>query len=202
MMNQRLYFPLMNKVPHEDASGIREMEMHTAQLMEGVIPLIGEINSQTAEETIFALRYLAQQGRDATLILNSPGGEVLPGLAIVDAIRSYPYEVTVLCMSLAASMGAIILANCPKGRRFILPHAKVMIHEPLIAGGLGGSVTTIEKTAQSMVETKAVLNQILADSTGKTIEEIDKATAFDNYMTAEEAIDFGLCDEISSPYSI
>ncbi|MDE6089005.1 MAG: ClpP family protease [Oscillospiraceae bacterium] len=192
----------MNRVPLEDISGIHEIEMHTAQLMQGVVPLIGEINSQSAEEIIFSLRYLAQQGKDVVLILNSPGGEVLPGLAIVDAVKAYPYQLSVLCMSLAASMGAIILASCPKGRRLILPHAKVMIHEPLIAGGLGGSVTTIEKTAQSMVETKAILNQILAECTGRTMEEIDKATAFDNYMTAKEAIAFGLCDAISSPYSI
>ena len=93
-------------------------------------------------------------------------------------------------------MGAVILAGGKKGHRFILPHSKVMIHEPLISGGMGGSATTIKKTAESILETKAITNGILAKHTGKTVEEIDEATAYDNFMNAQEAIEFGLCDEI------
>ncbi len=188
------------RVPYEDISGVREFEMNTAQLMDGIIPLTGEINTQSAMDVIVSLRYLAKQKKSAMLLLNSGGGEVAAGLAIVDAVRSYPYPLTALCMSFAGSMGAVILASCPKGKRLILPHGKVMIHEPLISGGLGGSVTTIEKTARSMIETRNIINGLLAECTGKSIQEIDQATAFDNYMLAEEAIAFGICDAVSSPY--
>jgi len=200
--NQNISFLSGTKFPYEDASGVREFEMTTMQLADGVIPIVGEINAARAIETISSLRYLAGQHREAKILLYSNGGEISAGLAIVDAIRTYPYPLSVLCVSIAASMGAIILACCPKGKRFILPHAKVMIHEPLIAGGLGGSVTTIEKTAQSMVQTKAVVNSILAECTGKSVKEIDEATAFDNYMSAEEAIAFGLCDAVKNPYDL
>lgn len=93
-------------------------------------------------------------------------------------------------------MGAIILTGGQKGHRYILPHSKVMIHEPLIAGGMGGSASSIKKTADSILEMKAILNEILTKHTGKSIEEIDEATAFDNYMSAAEAVEFGLVDEI------
>ncbi len=97
---------------------------------------------------------------------------------------------------MAASMGAVILASGTKDHRFILPHSKVMIHEPLIQGGMGGSATSVKKTADSILETKSLINGILAKHTGKTVKEIDKATSFDNFMNAEEAVKFGICDEI------
>ena len=97
-------------------------------------------------------------------------------------------------------MAAVLLAGGQKGRRFILPHSKVMIHEPLIMDGFGGSATTIEKKAKSILETKFVINSILAESTGKTIEEIDRATAYDNVMNADAAVDFGICDTIRNIY--
>lgn len=190
------------KVPYEDNSGLREMEVRTAQLAQGVIQICGDINMNTAMDTVSSLRMLAEQRKDVKILLNSNGGSVAAGLAVIDAIRSYPHKITVLCVAMAASMGAVILACCPKGNRLILPHAKVMIHEPLISGGIDGSVTTIEKTAQSMIQTKAVINGILAECTGKTIAEIDRATAFDNYMSATEAIAFGLCDRVSNPYEL
>ena len=97
-------------------------------------------------------------------------------------------------------MAALLLAGGRKGKRFIAPHSKVMIHEPLISGGVGGSATSIARTAESILETKAVTNGLLAEFTGKTAEEIDKATAFDNFFNAEEAIEFGLCDCISTGF--
>ena len=93
-------------------------------------------------------------------------------------------------------MGAVILAGGPKGNRFILPHSKTMIHEPLISGGMGGSATSIKKTADSILETKDIINGLLAKHTGKSLKEIDKATSYDNWMTAEESVSFGICDEI------
>jgi ATP-dependent Clp protease protease subunit len=100
------------------------------------------------------------------------------------------------CIGMAASMGAVILAGGQKGRRFILPHSQCMIHEPLISGGVGGAATSIKKTAESILEIKSIINGILAKHTGKTVEEIDEATSFDNYLNAEESVAFGLCDEI------
>ena len=98
---------------------------------------------------------------------------------------------------MAASMAAIILAGGQKGHRFILPHSKVMIHEPLISNGVGGSATSIKNISDSIIETRALVNNILVKHTGKDLEEINKATSFDNYMNAEEAIKFGICDEIA-----
>ena len=119
---------------------------------------------------------------------------------IYDIIQSYPYELRIVCIGLAASMGAILLAGGRKGKRFILPHSKVMIHEPLITKGFGGSATSIEQKAKTILEVKRELNEILAKHTGKTLEEINKATAFDNFMSAEEAVEFGICDAIGSIY--
>jgi ATP-dependent Clp protease protease subunit len=106
------------------------------------------------------------------------------------------------CMGIAASMGAVLLAAGEKGKRFILPHSKVMIHEPLLSGGISGPTSTIRKTAEDMIETKRIINGILAECTGKTIKQIDKATAFDNFMSAKEAIDFGLCDKIITSFEL
>ena len=139
---------------------------------------------------------LSEDKKKVKIIVNSPGGEVNAGLMIYDIIQSYPGEIDMYCAGIAASMGAVILAGGRKGRRFILPHSKVMIHEPLIAGGMGGSATTIEKTAQSILSTKAMLSEILAKHTGKIVDEINEATLFDNYMNADEAVAFGICDSI------
>ena len=100
------------------------------------------------------------------------------------------------CIGMAASMGAVILSGGEKGRRFILPHSRVMIHEPLLTGGVGGSATSIKRKADTILETRRVLNGLLAKNTGKSIEEIDEATLYDNYMNAEESVAFGLCDRI------
>ncbi|HAJ97660.1 MAG TPA: ATP-dependent Clp protease proteolytic subunit [Ruminococcus sp.] len=198
-MNDTLSIPSL-RVPYEDNIGVHELDSRTAELLQGCVQIVGEINTTTAMQTICSLRFLAEKRQNVKILLNSNGGEISSGLAIIDAIRSYPYGVTVLCIAMAASMGAVILASCPRGQRLILPHGKVMIHEPLIAGGLGGSVTTIEKTAKSMIETRNIINGLLSECTGRSIEEIDKATSFDNYMSAKEAISFGICDAIGNPY--
>ncbi|MBR1384253.1 MAG: ATP-dependent Clp protease proteolytic subunit [Ruminococcus sp.] len=184
----------------EDASGAKAVSISTLALERGELNLVGEINSGSAQHLIMLLRYTAEQGLPVKLFISTPGGEVTAGLAIHDALDSYPYEVDIYCTGIAASMGAVILAGGRKGHRFITPHGKVMIHEPLIAGGFGGSATSIERTAQSILETKATLNSLLAEFTGKTVEEINDATAFDNFLSAEEAIDFGLCDAISTGF--
>lgn len=188
------------KIHKEDSGGSHDHELSALHAGQGVYPITGDITTELALETSAYLRYAAQDGLNVTIPLNSPGGEVNAGLMVYDVIQSYPHDITIICVGMAASMGAIILAGGRKGRRFILPHSKVMIHEPLIANGFGGSATTIEQKAKTILDVKKNLNEILAKHTGKTLKEIEKATAFDNYMTAQEAVDFGICDAVSTIY--
>lgn len=181
----------------ESAHGTREVSLSTRHLMNRNIFLNGEINSAMANDFLSQLLYLEGTNKPITIYINSPGGEVNAGLMIYDAIQSSQLEINMICAGTAASMAAIIFAGGQKGRRKILPHSKVMIHEPLIAGGVGGSATSIKNISESILETREICNSILAKHTGKTIEEINEATAFDNYMNAEEAIAFGLCDAVS-----
>lgn len=180
----------------ETARGTREVTLMTRNLMERKIFLLGTIDSEMANSFVLQMLYLDNEDKPVDIIINSPGGEVNAGLLIYDIIQSCRNEVNIYCAGLAASMAAIILAGGEKGHRFILPHSKVMIHEPLIAGGIGGSATSIRNISDSILETRALANGILAKHTGKTVEEIDEATSFDNYMNAEQAVAFGLCDKV------
>ena len=191
----------MNWIPAievESAHGTREVALTTRHLMNRNIFLTGEINAEMANDFLSQLLYLEQEpDKPVTIYINSPGGEVNSGLMIYDAIQGSSLPITMICTGRAASMGAILLAGGPKGRRFILKHSKVMIHEPLIANGVGGSASSIKNISDSILETRDIVNGILAEHTGKTIEEINSATEFDNYMNADEAIEFGICDEIT-----
>lgn len=182
----------------ESCNGIREVSLKTKHFTNGKLFLTGEVDENMANNFVAELLYCVENKMSVDIYINSPGGSVNDGLVIYDVIQACEgkIDINMYCIGTAASMGAVILAGGQKGRRFILPHSKVMIHEPLIAGGLGGSATSIKKTADSILETKAITNGILAKHTGKTIEEIDEATSFDNFMNAEEAIEFGICDEI------
>ncbi len=187
-------------IMEESSEGSREVVLRAKHLSERKVFITGEITEDTADEFVSQMLFLAGSKEPVDIYLNSPGGSVNAGLVIYDTIQECEGKipVNIYCVGMAASMGAIILAGGQKGRRFILPHSKCMIHEPLIAGGMGGSATSIAKTAESIIETRNITNGILAKHTGKTIEEIDKATSFDNYMNAKESIEFGLCDEIKS----
>ncbi len=197
-----------NNIPHywnpsfleESCDGMREISLKTRHFTNRKLFLTGEITEETANDFVSQILYLAQSDEPVDIFINSRGGSVNAGLVIYDAIQSCEGRIPInlYCIGMAASMAAVILAGGQKGRRFILPHSKCMIHEPLISGGMSGSATTIKKTAESILETKAITNGILAKHTGKSIEEIDEATDFDNFMNAEEAIAFGLCDEIRS----
>lgn len=182
----------------EECRGSRDTDIITQQFKNGRLFLVGPIDHRMAVDFISAMLVLAEEKKEAEIIIDSPGGEISAGLMIYDVLRSYKYKITMYCTGLAASMAAFILAAGQKGRRFILPHSQVMIHEPLISSGFGGSATSIEKTAQGILETKAVLNKILAEHTGRSVNEINKATLEDNFMTSEEAVKFGICDEIRS----
>ena len=185
---------------NESSDGIQEISLEAKQLSERKVFLTGDVNDNMANEFTAKMIRLVESSDPIDIILNSPGGSVNAGLVIYDLLQELDGKipVNIYCTGMAASMGAVLLAGGQKGRRFILPHSKCMIHEPLIQGGVGGSASSIKKTAESILETRSVTNGILAKHTGKTIEEIDEATSFDNYMNAEEAIRFGLCDEIRS----
>lgn len=191
---------ITDKIYIESAVGGREFELGSLHATEGNIFLTEPIRTEFAMQFVSIMKYMASEGKEVTLYINSPGGEVEGGLVMYDTIQAYPHTLNICCVGMAASMAAVLLAGGQKGRRFILPHSKVLIHEPLISDGFGGSATNIEKKAQRILEVKSVLSGILAKHTGKTIKEIDEATAFDNIMTAEEAIAFGICDEIKSIY--
>lgn len=182
----------------ESAHGVREVSLDTRHLMNRRIFLNGEINEDTANDFLSQMLYLEQESNDPiTIYINSPGGSVNAGLVIYDCIQAAEVEINLICAGTAASMAAIILAGGQQGHRYILTHSKVMIHEPLLAGGLGGSATSIKNISDSILETREIVNKILAKHTGKTLKEINKATSFDNYMNAEDAIKFGLCDKIT-----
>lgn len=185
-------------VEEETCNGIREVTLQTKHFSNRKLFLTGEVTEQMANHFVSELLYLTEKTDPIDIYINSPGGRVDAGLVIYDVLQACEgkVEINMYCIGQAGSMGAVILAGGQQGHRFILPHSKVMIHEPLIAGGMGGSATSIKKTAESILETKAITNGILAKHTGKTIEEIDEATSFDNFMNAEEAVAFGICDEI------
>lgn len=190
--------PLPKHVLRDSANGTDHVLVESLAYEYGIIHLNTAITEEVSQDFIRLLQVSAIQKKDLSLFINSPGGSVSAGLAMLDAMKAYPYHISICCTGLAASMGAVLLAGGRKGHRYIMPHSKVMIHEPLIAGGVGGSATSIQRTAESILETKKVLNGLLAEFTGRTPEEIDRNTAFDNFFNAEEAIAFGLCDRIAA----
>lgn len=174
----------------------RQMTLGDLLLENRVIFLQGEIYDGNANELVMKLLYLQSENRrkDIHFYINSPGGSVTSTLAIYDTMQMISCPVATYCVGLAASGGAVLLAGGEKGKRFALKHAKVMIHQP--HGGVGGQVSDIEIQANEIVRTRSALNQILADHTGKSIDDIAKATDRDYYMTAEEAKSFGIVDDI------
>ncbi len=174
----------------------RQMTLGDLLLENRVIFLQGEIYDGNANELVMKLLYLQSENRrkDIHFYINSPGGSVTATLAVYDTMQMISCPVATYCVGLAASGGAVLLAGGEKGKRFALSHAKVMIHQP--HGGVGGQVSDIEIQANEILRTRSALNQIIADHSGKTIEEIAKATDRDYYMTAEEAKSFGIVDDI------
>ena len=153
----------------EGAQGTRVVSLNTRHLMNRCIFLSGDINSDMANDFLSELLFLEQDNDPITIYINSPGGEVNAGLMIYDAIQGSNLKIDMICTGRAASMAAGILAAGQKGRRYIFPHSKVMIHEPLIANGVGGSATSIKNISESILETKEIVNGILAKHTGKSI---------------------------------
>lgn len=185
---------IMETVLQKSAQGISELSIGALELSDRII-WINEIDHDSAISVVKKMRFLIAESSDPiTLAISSHGGEVQAGLLILDAITTSGVDVVTCCVGTAYSMGAILLSAGKK--RLILPNSSVMIHQPLINSCSGGSCDTIDSLAKSLNKTKDKLNVLLSSYTGKTIEEIEQATKFDNHMSAEEAIAFGLVDQV------
>lgn len=180
-------------------SGLQSLPIDSILLLQRKIFLYDEITTESANLILKQLIYLREENNDPiNIYISSPGGEVNAGLMLYDQLKGMTdVTINMYCTGIAASMAAIILAGGKKGNRFILPHSKVMIHEPLIAGrGVTGSATSIQQTAESIMETKKIMSELLARDTGRSVDEIIDAISYDHYMNATEAIKFGIVDAI------
>ena len=176
--------------------GERSYDIYSRLLKERIIFLADEVNDQTASLVVAQLLFLESEdpNKDIQLYINSPGGSVTAGMAIYDTMNYVNCDVSTICIGLAASMGAFLLSSGAKGKRFALPNAEVMIHQP--SGGAKGQATEIQIVAENILKTKKKLNEILAANTGQTVEKVTEDTERDNFMSAEEAKEYGLIDEI------
>ena len=187
---------LVPMVVETSGRGERAYDIYSRLLKERVVFLVGEVNDQTAKLVIAQLLFLESENpeKDISLYINSPGGSVSAGLAIYDTMQFIKPDVSTLCMGMAASMGAFLLAAGTKGKRFSLPNSRVMIHQPL--GGARGQASDIEIQAREILYLRERLNKVLSDRTGQTIETIAKDTDRDNFMSAEQAKEYGLIDQV------
>lgn len=192
-MSSNIYVPRILK---ETSSGFFTYDIQDQMLMHRELECTGEINSDSVYALCRQLRYLQQEdpNKEITVYINSPGGEVDSGLALYDVMRGISCPIRTVCLGIAASMGAILFAAGT--RREIMPHGRVMIHDPLIPSGAGGSALKIQELSRSILKTREEICSILAKHTGRTLEEIYEKTANDSWFSAEEAVEFGLADRI------
>ena len=192
---------LVPYVIEQTAKGERSYDIFSRLLKDRIIFLGEDVNPTSASLVIAQLLFLESEDPDKeiSLYINSPGGSITDGMGIVDTMNYIKCPVSTICIGMAASMGAVLLASGEKGRRFATPNAEILIHQPLIGGhggGLSGQTTEIKIHADHMVRTREKLNKLLSERTGQTLETIEKDTERDNYMTAEEALKYGLIDGI------
>ena len=190
---------LVPYVIEQTSKGERSYDIFSRLLKDRIIFLGEDVNATTASLVVAQLLFLESEDPDKeiNLYINSPGGSVTDGLAIVDTMNYIKCPVTTTCIGLAASFGAVLLANGEKGKRYATPNAEILIHQPLIGGhGITGQTTDIKIHAENMIKTRERLNRILSERTGKPLEQIMQDTERDHYMTAEEALEYGLIDEI------
>lgn len=187
------YIPM---VIEQSGRGERAYDIYSRLLKERVIFLVGPVNDQSANVIVAQLLFLESENpdKDVALYINSPGGSVYAGMAIYDTMRFIKPEVSTLCTGLAASMGAFLLAAGTKGKRFSLPNSRIMIHQP--SGGAQGQASDIQIQAREILDLRERLNQMLADNTGQTIERIALDTERDNFMSAPDAVAYGLIDKV------
>ena len=194
---------LIPTVIEQSGRGERAFDIYSRLLKERIIFLVGPVDDHTANLVVAQLLFLESENpdKDIYFYINSPGGSVTAGLSIYDTMKFIKPDVQTLCLGQAASMGAFLLSVGTKGKRFALPNSRVMIHQPLISGGLGGQASDIEIHAKELLKLKAKLNQLLAEHCGRTLDELERDTDRDNFMSAEEAQAYGLIDQVLSSRS-
>ena len=187
---------LVPYVVEQTNRGERQYDIFSRLLNYRIVVLSDEVNDATASLVVAQLLFLESQDseKDISFYINSPGGSVTAGMAIYDTMQYIKCDVSTICMGLAASMGAFLLSSGAKGKRFALPNSEIMIHQP--SGGAQGQATDIKIVADHILRTKQKLNKILAENTVKSIETIAQDTERDNFMSAEEALDYGLVDKV------
>ncbi len=187
---------LIPTVIEKSPLGERAYDIYSRLLKDNIVFLNGEVNHQSASIVIAQLLFLASENpkKDIKLYVNSPGGTVVDGLAIIDTMNHIPNNVSTICIGLAASMGAMILSSGAKGKRFALPNSEVMIHQPL--GGAEGQASDIEIRAKHIVETKSILAKMIAKNTGQPLPKVEKDMDRDYYMKAEDAKKYGIIDKV------
>ena len=189
----------MSYIPYvveQTGRGERSYDIYSRLLKDRIIMLSGEVNDQVASSIVAQMLFLEAQDpdKDIYFYINSPGGVITSGLSMFDTMNYIKPDIVTICIGQAASMGAFLLASGTKGKRYALPHARIMIHQP--SGGAQGQSTDIQTQAQEIQRLKDTLNQILAEKTGKKAKQIEKDTERDNFMSSQEAVDYGLIDKV------
>ena len=189
----------MNMIPYvidQSGAGERSYDIYSRLLKDRIIFIDEEITDHTASLVVAQLLYLEAEDpeKDINVYINSPGGSVTAGMAIYDTMRYVKPDICTICMGLGASMGSFLLSSGTKGKRFTLPNAEIMIHQPL--GGASGQATDVKIHTEWLLKTREKLNRILAENTGRDLETIEKDTERDNFMSAEEAVEYGLIDKV------
>ncbi len=189
---------LVPYVIEQTSRGERSYDIFSRLLKDRIIFLAEDVNDTSASLVVAQMLFLESEDpdKDINLYINSPGGSITAGMAIYDTINYIKCPVSTICIGMAASMGAVLLTSGTKGKRFATPNSEILIHQPLISGGLSGQATEIKIHADHMVKTREKLNRILSEKTGQPLDVINRDTERDNYMTAEEALKYGLIDAI------
>ena len=189
---------LIPYVVEQTSRGERSYDIFSRLLNDRIIMLSEPIDDSVASVVVSELLFLESQDpeKDIDLYINSPGGSISAGMAIYDTMQYIKCDVSTICIGMAASMGAFLLSSGTKGKRFALPNAEIMIHQPLISGGLGGQCTDIKIHSDHLVRTREKMNRILAENTGKPYEQVCEDTDRDNWLSADEACEYGLVDKV------
>lgn len=189
---------LIPTVIEQSGRGERAFDIYSRLLKERIIFLVGPVTDHTANLVVAQMLFLESENPDKDIFfyIDSPGGSVTAGMSVFDTINFIKPDVSTLCLGQAASMGAFLLSAGAKGKRFALPNSRIMIHQPLISGGLGGQASDIEIHARELIKIKQKLNELLAKHTGQPLEKVERDTDRDNFMSSEAAKEYGLIDEV------
>ena len=189
---------LVPTVIEQSGRGERAFDIYSRLLKERIVFLVGPVTDESANLVVAQLLFLESENPDKDIFfyINSPGGSVTAGMSIYDTMNFIKPNVSTLCLGQAASMGAFLLSAGEKGKRFALPNSRIMIHQPLISGGLGGQASDIEIHARELLKIKEKLNRLMAKHCGRDLADLDRDTDRDNFMSAEEAKEYGLIDQI------